>query len=246
MIETTHDIFLKGALTIEQPSKGYRAGTDAVLLAAAAASFPVGTALEAGCGVGTALLSLGSLRADSMLRLNGLEKDEAAWSLAKANAARNSLQCEVNFLLGDVLAPDEALLGQFDLVFSNPPYFDDDLAIRDPDESRQAAYILGAPLDAWIKGMLAMTTPKGRFLMIHRADRLPDILASLRGKAGDIGVCPVRPRAGDPAKRVVVSARKGSRAPLRLLAGIDMHPPVGEGRFSLAYQAICDGGVLAV
>ena len=246
MIETTHDIFLKGALTIEQPSKGYRAGTDAVLLAAAAAAFPVRTALEAGCGVGTALLSLASLRADSNLSLTGLEKDEAAWSLAEANAARNPLLCEVNFLLGDVLAPEEALLGQFDLVFSNPPYFDDDLAIRDPDESRQAAYILGAPLEAWIKGMLAMTTPKGRFLMIHRADRLPDILAALRGKAGDIGVCPVRPRAGDPAKRVVVSARKGSRAPLRLWAGIDMHPPLGEGRFSLAYQAICDGGVLAV
>jgi len=246
MIETTHDIFLKGALTIEQPSKGYRAGTDAVLLAAAAAAFPVRTALEAGCGVGTALLSLASLRADSNLSLTGLEKDEAAWSLAEANAARNPLLCEVNFLLGDVLAPEEALLGQFELVFSNPPYFDDDLAIRDPDESRQAAYILGAPLNVWIKSMLAMTTPKGRFLMIHRADRLPDILAALRGKAGDIGVCPVRPRAGDPAKRVVVSARKGSRAPLRLLAGIDMHPPVGEGRFSLAYQAICDGGVLAV
>ncbi|MEY3235345.1 methyltransferase [Aquidulcibacter sp.] len=246
MIKTTHDIFLKGALTIEQPSKGYRAGTDAVLLAAAAASFPVPTALEAGCGVGTALLSLGFLRADSKLRLTGLEKDEAAWSLAKANAARNPLKGELEFVLGDVLTPDEAMLGQYDLVFSNPPYFDDDRAIRDPDVSRQTAYILGAPLDAWIKGMLSIATPKGRFLMIHRADRLPDILAALRGKAGDIGVCPVRPRAGDPAKRVVVSARKGSRAPLRLLTGIDLHPPVGEGRFSLAYQAICDGGVLAV
>ena len=246
MIETTHDIFLKGALTIEQPSKGYRAGTDAVLLAAAAAAIPVQRVLEAGCGVGTALLSLASLRADSTLQLTGLEKDEAAWSLALANAARNDVRGEVKFVQGDVLAPAEVLLGQFDLVFSNPPYFDDDQAIRDPDVSRQAAYILGAPLDAWIKGMLAMAKPKGRFLMIHRADRLPDILAALRGKAGDIGICPVRPRAGDPAKRVVVSARRGSRAPLRLLAGIDMHPPVGEGRFSADYQAICDGGVLAV
>jgi tRNA1(Val) A37 N6-methylase TrmN6 len=186
------------------------------------------------------------LRSDSTLRLTGLEKDESAWSLARANAARNPLLGEVKIILGDGLAPDEALLGKYDLVFSNPPYFDDDQAIRDPDESRQAAYILGAPLDAWIKAMLAMAKPKGHFLMIHRADRLPDILAALRGKAGDIGVCPVRPRAGDPAKRVVVSARKGSRAPLRLLAGIDMHPPLGEGRFSAAYQAICDGGVLAV
>jgi tRNA1(Val) A37 N6-methylase TrmN6 len=246
MIETTLDIFLKGALTIEQPSKGYRAGTDAVLLAAAAAAIPARKALEAGCGVGTALLSLASLRADSTQELTGLEKDAAAWSLAVANAGRNHVQGAVKFVLGDVLAPDEGLISQFDLVFSNPPYFDDDQAIRDPDASRQAAYILGAPLDAWIKGMLAMAKPKGRFLMIHRADRLPDILAALRGKAGDIGVCPVRPRAGDPAKRVLVSARKGSRAPLRLLAGIDMHPPVGEGRFSAAYQAICDGAVLDV
>ena len=246
MIETTHDIFLKGALTIEQPSKGYRAGTDAVLLAAAAVAIPAKKILEAGCGVGTALLSLACLRADSDLALIGLEKDEAAWSLASANAVRNKVAGEVQFVLGDVLAPDEAFLGQFDLVFSNPPYFDDDQAIRDPDVSRQAAYILGAPLDVWIKAMLAMAKPKGRFLMIHRADRLPDILAALRGKAGDIGICPVRPRAGDPAKRVLVSARKGSRAPLRLLAGIDMHPPVGEGRFSADYQAICDGGALAV
>jgi tRNA1(Val) A37 N6-methylase TrmN6 len=246
MIETTHDIFLKGALTIEQPSRGYRAGTDAVLLAAAAASFPVTQALEAGCGVGAALLSLASLRADSALCLTGIEKDEAAWSLAVANAARNRLPGQVKFVLGDVLAPDASLLGQYDLVFSNPPYFDDDQAIRDPDETRQAAYILGAPLETWIKGMLAMAEPKGRFLMIHRADRLPDILAALRGKAGDVGICPIRPRAGDPAKRVVVSARKGSRAPLRLLAGIDMHPPMGEGRFSAAYQAICDGGILAI
>jgi len=246
MIETTHDIFLKGALTIEQPSKGYRAGTDAVLLSAAAAAIPAQKVLEAGCGVGTALLSLASLRADSTLHLTGLEKDEVAWRLAVGNAEANPVPGEVSFVLGDVLVPEEALLGQFDLVFSNPPYFDDDQAIRDPDTSRQAAYILGAPLDAWIKGMLAMAKPKGRFLMIHRADRLPDILIALRGKAGDIGVCPVRPRAGDPAKRVLVSARKGSRAPLRLLAGIDMHPPVGEGRFSAAYQAICDGGLLAV
>jgi tRNA1(Val) A37 N6-methylase TrmN6 len=246
MVKTTHDIFLKGALTIEQPSKGYRAGTDAVLLAAAAAAIPVDKALEAGCGVGTVLLSLASLRADPALRLTGIEKDEAAWCLAKANATRNPLPGEIKLVLGDVLAPDEALLSQFDLVFSNPPFFDDHQAIRDPDQSRHSAYILGAPLDQWIKSMLALAKPKGRFLMIHRADRLPDILAVLRGKAGDIGVCPIRPRAGEPAKRVVVSARKGSRAPLRLLAGIDMHPPLGEGRFSAAYQAICDSGILVI
>lgn len=246
MPATTLDIFLKGGLTIEQPSDGYRAGTDAVLLAAAAAAVAVPTMLEVGCGVGAALLSVAALRADPHLALTGLEKDPGAYELARTNLARNPVPGRLNVVQGDVLNPDPALIGQFDLVFSNPPFFDDDQAIRDPAVSRQAAYILGAPLADWIKAMLVLARPKGRFLMIHRADRLPDMLAALAGRAGDIGVCPIRPRAGDPAKRVLVSAKKGSRAPLRLLAGMDMHPPRGEGRFSAAYQAICDGGVLAV
>jgi tRNA1(Val) A37 N6-methylase TrmN6 len=246
MTSTSFDIFLKGALTIEQPTSGYRAGSDAVLLAAAAASFEGQKMLEAGCGVGTVLLSLAHLRASASLELHGLEKDPEAVILAYRNQAANHLTAHISFEQGDVLAPPDHLRGQFDLVFSNPPFFDDDRAIRDPLAARQGAYIIGAPLETWIKSMLAMAKSKGRFLMIHRADRLADVLAALGGRAGDIGVFPVRPRAGEPAKRVLVSARKGSRAPLRLLAGMEMHPDSGLGRFSAAYQAICDGGVLPV
>jgi tRNA1Val (adenine37-N6)-methyltransferase len=142
------------------------------------------------------------------------------------------------------LAPPEQLWGQFDLVLSNPPFFDDDTAIRDPAPLRQAAHILGAPLGAWIGGLLQMTALKGRIILIHRSERLGDILQAFSGKAGDIGICPIRTRAGEAAKRVIVSAKKGARGPLRLLAGIEMHPVLGTGQFSLAYQAICEGGIL--
>jgi tRNA1(Val) A37 N6-methylase TrmN6 len=246
MTSTSFDIFLKGALTIEQPLNGYRAGSDAVLLAAAAASFEGQRMLEAGCGVGTVLLSLAHLRADANLELYGLEKDPVAVELALRNSAANPSAAHITVEQGDVLVRPDHLCGQFDLVFSNPPFFDDDRAIRDPLEARQGAYIIGAPLEAWIKSMLAMAKPKGRFLMIHRADRLADILAALGGRVGDIGVFPVRPRAGEPAKRVLVSGCKGSRAPLRLLAGMEMHPDAKLGRFSAAYQAICEGGQISL
>ncbi|GIU66932.1 tRNA1(Val) (adenine(37)-N6)-methyltransferase [Candidatus Phycosocius spiralis] len=246
MLATSFDLFLKGALTIEQPVNGYRAGSDAVLLAAAAVSFEGHNMLEAGCGVGAVLLSLAHLRGDRDLTLHGLEKDSEVLSLAYRNQKANHLAAHIKFEQGDVLAPPNHLKGQFDLVFSNPPFFDDDRAIRDPLAARQGAYIIGAPLAAWIQSMLTMAKPKGRFLMIHRADRLADILAALVSRAGDIGVFPVRPRAGEPAKRILISARKGSRAPLRLLEGLDMHPDAGLGRFSPAYQAICEGGRLSV
>jgi tRNA1Val (adenine37-N6)-methyltransferase len=243
---TTQDIFLKGRLTIEQPKAGFRSGSDAVLLAAAAASFPFKFAIEAGCGSGAALLSLQALCINEPGRLAGLERDDAMAALATKNVEANGFIANIDVFLGDVLDPPRSLAGKFDLVFSNPPFFDDDSAIRDPAPERQSAYILGAPLALWINGMLTLAAPKGRIVLIHRADRLPDILEALKGKAGDIGVCPIRSRAGEVAKRVIVSAQKGSRAPMRLLAGIDMHPEVGQGRFSTAYEAICDGGVLGV
>lgn len=245
-LATTQDIFLKGRLTIEQPKVGFRSGSDAVLLAAAAAGFPFQNAIEAGCGAGAALLSLASLSAHINGRLAGLEKDDVMASLASANVQANGFIANIDVFMGDVLAPPRSLNARFDLVFSNPPFFDDNGAIRVPAPDRQAAFIMGAPLEDWVRGMLMLCAPKGRILLIHRAERLPDILDAFKGKAGDIGVFPVRPRPGEIAKRVIVSAQKGSRAPMRLLAGIDMHPDKGEGRFSPAYEAVCNGGVLSV
>ena len=249
-VATTQDIFLKGRLTIEQPKAGFRSGSDAVLLAAAAAGFAFKNAIEAGCGAGAALLSVQALCAQQHGRLAGLEKDDAMAELANGNVHANGFVANIDIFMGDILDPPRSLTGRFDLVFSNPPFFDDNGAIRDPAPLRQAAYILGAPLQAWIQGMLALCAPKGRMVMIHRADRLPDILDALKGKAGDIGVYPIRSRAGENAKRVIVSALKGSRAPMRLLAGMDMHPDAGantgDGRFSPAYEAVCNGGVLQV
>jgi tRNA1Val (adenine37-N6)-methyltransferase len=243
---TTQDIFLKGRLTIEQPKQGFRSGSDAVLLAAAAASYSFENAIEAGCGAGAALLSVQSLCQSQIGRLSGLEKDDAMAALANANVQVNGFVANIDVFIGDVLAPPRSLCAKFDLVFSNPPFFDDNGAIRDPAPARQAAYVLGAPLEDWIGGMLKLAAPKGRILLIHRADRLADILDGLKGKAGDIAIFPIRARAGEVAKRVIVSAQKGSRAPMRLLAGMDMHPITGEGRFSTAYEAVCDGGILSL
>lgn len=243
---TTQDIFLKGRLTIEQPKTGFRSGSDAVLLAAAAGSYAFKHALEAGCGAGAALLSLQSLCSHQNGQLAGLEKDPKMARLANTNVQANGFIGNIEILMGDVLTPPKDLWGKFDLVFSNPPFFDDSGAIRPPSPDRHAAHVLGAPLHDWIAGMMALCAPKGRMVIIHRAERLADILDALRGKAGDIGVCPVRSRPGDVAKRVIVSALKGSRAPLRLLSGIDMHPDKGEGRFSAAYDAVCNGGILHV
>ena len=77
-------------------------------------------------------------------------------------------------------------------------------------------------------------------MLIQRTDRLGDIVTALQGRAGDISVLPVHPRAGEPAKRVIVRAVKGSRAPLRLLSGLVVHGSDGE-RFTAESSAIFCG-----
>src|SRR5262249_25560669 len=60
----------------------------------------------------------------------------------------------------------------------------------------------------------------GTLTLIWRADGLPDVLVALDGRFGGVAVLPVHGRAGQPAIRVLVSARKGGRAPLVLLPGL--------------------------
>jgi tRNA1(Val) A37 N6-methylase TrmN6 len=71
--------------------------------------------------------------------------------------------------------------------------------------------------------------------VIWRADGLADVLAAL-DEFGDLTVLPVHGRAGQPAIRVLVAARKGGRAPLRLMAPLMLND--GNGRPTAQAEAV--------
>jgi tRNA1(Val) A37 N6-methylase TrmN6 len=96
-------------------------------------------------------------------------------------------------------------------------------------------------LSDWVKLSLKRVKPKGSFSIIHRADRLDDILAAMQG-CGNIRVLPIAARAGRDAKRVLIQCVKDSRAPLRLLPPLIMHDGASHDRdgddYSTAARAI--------
>ena len=55
--------------------------------------------------------------------------------------------------------------------------------------------------------------PAASFTAILRADRLAEALAAL--PASGVSIFPLWPRAGEPAKRVILQVRKGSRRAAR-------------------------------
>ncbi len=211
------DAFLGGRLQIAQPHSGYRAGIDPVLLAAAVPARAGETLLDLGCGAGVAALCAGA-RVPG-LRLAGLEMQPAYAALARANAARNGIAMEV--VTGDAGKMPEALRQrQFDHVIANPPWFDRDAGTRAADAGRERALGEALPLGDWVAAALRRCRPGGHVCVIHRAERLADLLAAMRGS---VEVLPLIPRRGRAARLVLVRARKGGRAALRLCDGWLLH-----------------------
>jgi tRNA1(Val) A37 N6-methylase TrmN6 len=225
-MDQTQDRLLDGRLSLRQPSRGYRAGLDAALLAAACDAGPGQRVLEAGCGVGAALLSAAWRRTDS--QFTGLERDPAAVTLARENVRDNALADRVTILAGEVESGFKALgLESFDAALSNPPFFDDPAALRGPAPAKSGAWMADGGLAAWTGFLLKSVRQGGTLTMIHRADRLADLLALLGAKAGSFRIRPVQPFADTPAKRVIVRAIKTGRAPLVLLPPLVLHPRTG-------------------
>ncbi len=235
----TEDRVLGGRVTLRQQADGYRAGMDAALLAAACDAMPAQRVLEPGCGVGGALLAAAIRRPGAIFQ--GIERDSAAAALAGENVRLNGLAERVSVREGDVEAGFRALdLPAFDAVMTNPPFFDDPGALRAPAPAKSGAWMADGGLAAWTGFCLKAVREGGTITMIHRADRLADILGQLAPKAGSFRIRPIAPFADAPAKRVIVRAVKTGKAPLALLPPLVLHDREG-GKHSPEAEAILRG-----
>ncbi|MBA2125800.1 methyltransferase [Hyphomicrobium methylovorum] len=229
---TSDDLFLGGILTIRQPLRGYRAGTDAVLLAASvrAHSRAAGPVLDAGSGVGVVGLCVAARCPEANVTL--VERDPALASLARYNTDRNGLTGRVTIVEADITRATPALQSaniaseSYALVLANPPYHDERRSTAAENPLRAASHQMPEDtLDAWARFLCRMALPGGRVALIHKADALPSILTAFEGRFGGIGILPIYARAGEPAIRVIVDGIKGSRAPAHVKAGLTLHGP---------------------
>ena len=229
------DPWLGGRLRLAQPRRGHRVGSDAALLVAAAGN-PEGRIVDVGAGVGAVGLALASRGESSTADLIEMDSDLAR--LAADNAARNGLSARARVLsldVADASARREAGLDDeaADCVVTNPPFFDPGMVRASPDPARARAHVFSpgetgaAPLADWIRASLALLSPGGRFVMIHRPEALARILAAAENRIGALALLPVYPRAGASAHRLIVAGVKGSKAPLRIAPALVLHQAGG-------------------
>ncbi len=223
---TTRDALLGGRVLLYQPRKGQRASADAVMLAAAVPARRGQQVLELGCGTGVAMLCLAARQPG--LQIDGVEIQPDLVALATRNIAANGQEASLHAVPGDIRTRIPGIQpNSYDQVFANPPYFEPGAHRQAADPGRALAR-QGSDSAAWVAAMLRHCKPGGRITLIQRVEQLGALLAALAPKAGSIELVPLHSKPDQPAKRLILRAVKGGKAPLVLRPGLVLHQPNGE------------------
>ncbi len=241
--EIVEDRLLDGRLILRQPRKGHRAGSDAILLAAALPPLGAGALLDMGAGVGT--VGLAAALAQPELRATLLERDPELAELAAQNAALNGMAERVDVVAADVTALASALglkPASFDAVAMNPPFYPPGGTRASPTPNRKAAHVAEGSLAPWFKTARGLLKPGGLLAIIHRAEALPELLGDLGSSFGGLTIRPIHGFADRPAIRVIVTAVANSRKPAELLPAFVINGP--DGRLTPVSDAVHRGRAL--
>jgi tRNA1(Val) A37 N6-methylase TrmN6 len=239
------DAFLGGRIKVVQPRRGHRAGSDAVFLAAAVPARAGESVLDVGAGAGVAGLCL--LARDPELDVIAVEIDAELCALANKNAERNGFAASVMIVNADVMGSakshrEAGLVREgYDHIIANPPFHAEGGVRAAPDKARAAAHVMRVGgLAAWVRFITTFAAPKGRLTLIHRPECLGELLGLFQGRFGEVTVFPLFPKQGEAASRIIVQARKGSRAGVKLLPGLILHK--ADGGYTDEAEAVLRGG----
>lgn len=213
------DALGRDGLRIIQHPALFRFTTDAYLLAAFSRVRRGESVLELGSGGGVVVLLLAARTEAS--RVVGVEIQPALAGMAGRSIALNGLAERAVVLRHDLRTP-LATASRFDLVVANPPYLSPGTGRPGPNDAVNSAKqeILCTLRDV-AEAAARAVAGNGRFILIHRPGRLPEILDECRR----VHLIPkrlamVHPRPGRAAARLLLEARPGGRP------GLAVDPPL--------------------
>jgi tRNA1Val (adenine37-N6)-methyltransferase len=233
----TRGYLLAGRVAYAQPSTGFRSGIEPVLLAATVPARSGDTVLEAGSGAGATLLCL-TARVPGV-ETTGIDINKRLTALARQNAQANGWPT-MRFIVGDVAnAPS---IGAFDHACANPPYHPAD-GTRSPDVERDAAKRGSEGLLAvWVGTLSRHLRPRGTLTLILPAATLPRAVAAFaEGGCTPTALVPLWPRAGRPAKLILLQGVKHGQSSFKVRSGLVLH--TADGGYTPEAEAVLRNGL---
>lgn len=191
--EQLDDLQTGGYYLIQDPGR-FCFGIDAVLLSSFAKVKKGESALDLGTGNGIIPILLEAK--NEGVFYGGLEIQEKSADLARRSVLYNGLEEKIQIKTGDIKEA-AAIYGaaSFEVITVNPPYMIGDHGVKNVNEAKYIArHEVFCTLADILRQSRKLLKEKGRFYMVHRPFRLPEILKTMC----DCGIEPKRMRLVHP------------------------------------------------
>ncbi len=177
--ERIDDLEYKG-LKIIQNKNGFCFGIDAVCLSDFAKEIPKGSKVI-DLGTGTGILGILLCKKTELKSIIGVEIQEEVYDMAKRSVKLNNLEDKFSLLNEDIKNLDKKLeLQSFDAIVTNPPYKKNDTGLKNSNEYKIISrHEVMCNIEDIIKISSKLLKNNGKLYMVHRPERIKDIIVNL-------------------------------------------------------------------
>jgi tRNA1Val (adenine37-N6)-methyltransferase len=170
-------------LKIIQNKKGFCFGIDSVLISDFARDIKTNT-MGIDLGTGTGIISILLASKTKLSKILGIEKQKDIADMAKRSVELNKLQDKIeikNIDIKDIIEKKVLEKEKFDFVVTNPPYKKENTGKTNESEYKYISrHETTAKLEDFIKTAKYLLKDRGSMYMVHRPDRLVDIIELMR------------------------------------------------------------------
>ena len=176
--ERLDDLQIRGYEIIQNPGR-FCFGMDAVLLSSFVTVKAKESALD--LGTGTGILPILMEAKCHGRHYTGLEIQAESADMARRSVQHNGLEDRIDIVTGDIKEASKLFgAASYEVITTNPPYMIGEHGLKNDNEALYIArHEALCTLDDILRESAKILKPKGRFYMVHRPFRLPEILAKM-------------------------------------------------------------------
>lgn len=231
--------YVNDSLSLIQKIDGLTFGTDALLLAGYVdGKFKSGAELGGGGGIISMLL----LSRTKVNAIRCYEVQESYAELIKRNAELNSLSASLIAVCADVREYRGG--GEFDLVFTNPPYMRADSGAHNDVTAKTAArHEIHGDISDFTRAAARMLNFGGSFYAVYRPDRLCDIIYAMK----ESGIEPkrmtfVHADVTSESSMVLIEGKRGGKSGMQLTRPFIIYEDKTHAKYSTDMTYVMDNG----
>lgn len=205
-------------LKIIQNKEGFCFGIDSVLLSDYAKNIKK-DAIVVDIGTGTGIIGLLLCKKAKLKKIYGVEIQEDVAKMAERSVQLNSLEDKFEIINIDINNISDKLdNNSIDAIVTNPPYKKKNTGLLNEEEKKLISrHEIKCTLEDIVKTSYKLLKSKGEFYMVHRAERLVDILYTLRNnKLEPKNIRFVHSKVGEKPKLILIRCVKDAKEYLKI------------------------------